>query len=264
MIHQPSDQIDLTRYIEILARHIKPIVLTTAIVTVTVMGIYVGMVESNTYQTTAVVSVPSIPPVAFDLIHDKSAIKTTDVINFISSLDAKVSATSQNPESPTVSVTAQGESLPEAQEKMKKALEAYTTYYNNIFNQRTKFIDEQIKLISEQIAADNERLQKANAMTNNLSPFNPAEAVALQGYLTSYNAIIERSYALKKDLGILESQRLFFKQAEILQEPSTPTKKNQKLGLIGSSITGLLLGILLSIFSVAIHEWWRANKKLMR
>lgn len=158
---------------------------------------------------------------------------------------------------------AEGQSPNEVKEELLRAKSALLTQHESMIAKYNVYLDEQIKLLSSDLAESNERVARFNTMVNRLSPYDQAQALALQIYLGSYNAAVAENKALERSIQGIEQQKHQYKKTEVLTPPAISQNSAPANIMVGGG-AGILLGMLLGIVWIFAKQWWDGNKYLFK
>jgi uncharacterized protein involved in exopolysaccharide biosynthesis len=168
------------------------------------------------------------------------------------------------------------DNTPQASKKIALAISNFIIErHKEMFNEKQAFWENRVNIIKNKINALEEEIAQSQnqkiEIEKNINFFNPpaneAQALALQGYLSSLNRVENIINNSKTQIQISENtlndinlQNVDNKNTYLISEPvlpENPTSPKLKINLI----IGGLLGIFLGLFGAFLLEWWQENKK---
>lgn len=248
------EEINLIDYIITIKKQFRGIVKITIAFIILALIITLGIPSQNQYDGELSLLVGTIQGKPIQAPEEMSAL----VFFYNSNVSAKKS------ESPRLfTLTSKGSSSQEVKNNLEKTGALLIAQHEEIFKKKIKTVDDQIQTLGKNIKENDELVLRFGAMVNRLSPYDQAQALSLQAYLSSYVSSLSMRKMLQNDIQKIEQEKFDYEETKI-PAPPIITQSGRIKNIPLNGFLGALLGILLGIFWAFTKEWWETNKKLLK
>lgn len=248
------EEINLIDYIITIKKQFRSILKITIVVIIFALIITLGIPSNDQYSGELTLLVGIIQGKPIQAPEEMSAL----AILYNSGVGAKKS------ESPRLfALTSKESSFQEVKDNLEKTGALFVAQHEEIFKKKIKTVDDQIQTLGKNIKENDELVLRFGAMVNRLSPYDQAQALSLQAYLSSYVSSLSMRKMLQDDIQKIEQEKFDYEETKI-PAPPIITQSGRTKNILLNGFLGALLGILLGVFWAFMKEWWIKNKGLLK